>query len=121
MSKPMTLCVLLGGWYNSAMPVATYPHIEIRADGTAMIAGTATKVIQVVLDRLAHHWDADEIHRQHPHLSLAQIYAALAYYHDHELEMNRAIEQWVATEEEILASRPPSSVQAKLKALRARR
>ena len=28
-----------------------------------------------------------------PHLSLSQIYAALAYYHDHEAEMNAQIER----------------------------
>jgi uncharacterized protein (DUF433 family) len=66
--------------------------IEIRG-GVAMIAGTQTKVIEVALDRLAHHWDADEIRRQHPHLSLGQIYAALAYYYDHQAEMDAEIQR----------------------------
>jgi uncharacterized protein (DUF433 family) len=100
------------------MSTATYPHIELRADGTPYIAGTQTKVIQVVMDRLAHHWDADEIHRQHPHLTLAQIYAAFTYYHDHEQEMDEAIREWVATENALLASLPPNPALAKLRAIK---
>jgi hypothetical protein len=39
----------------------SYPHIELRADGKPWLVGTQIKVIEVALDRLAHHWDADEI------------------------------------------------------------
>ncbi len=98
----------------------TYPHIEISANGAAVIAGTRTKVVEVVLDRLAHHWDADEIHRQHPHLSLAQIYAALAYYHDNQDEIEREIDERLERVERIAAAQPPSVLQAKLRALRGR-
>ena len=96
------------------MITVAYPHIEVAADGVAMIAGTKTKVLEVVLDRLAHHWDADEIQRQHPYLSLAQIYAALAYYHDHEEEIDREIEKRLKHVERIATSQPPSVVRAKL-------
>ncbi len=75
------------------MATASYPHIEMTTDCVPMLAGTTTKVVEVALDRLAHHWDADEIQRQHPHLSLAQSHAALAYYYDHQAEMDRDIEQ----------------------------
>ena len=75
------------------MSVLAYAHVELSSDGVPFIEGTTTKVIEVALDRLAHHWDADEIQRQYPHLSLAQIYGALAYYCDHEVELNRDIEQ----------------------------
>ena len=85
-----------------------------------MIAGTRTKVVEVVLDRIAHHWDADEMQRQHPHLSLAQIYAALAYYHDHQDEIEREIDERLERVERIAAAQPPSVLQAKLRALRSR-
>lgn len=98
------------------MSAVAYPHIEISADGVAMIAGTRTKVVEVVLDRLAHHWDADEIQRQHPYLSLAQIYAALVYYHDHQDGIDREIEERLERAERFAASQPPSVVRAKLQA-----
>lgn len=42
-------------------------------------------------DHLAYGWRPEEIHWQQPHLSLAQIYAALAYYHDHRATMDAEI------------------------------
>jgi|SRR5882724_5250783 len=66
-------------------------HIELDEQGRPWIAGANTKVIEVVLDKLAYQWDPEEIHAQHPHLSLAQIYSALAYYYDHKEEMDQAI------------------------------
>lgn len=82
-----------------------------------MISGTKTKVIEVVLDRLAHSWDAEEIQRQHPHLSLAHIYSALAYYHDHEEELDRDIEARFLRGEAIRLSLGDSDLRRKLKAL----
>ena|SRR5437773_8085009 len=71
----------------------SYPHIEQRPGGKLWLIGTQTKVLEVALDRLAHHWDADEIQRQHPQLTLGQIHSCLAYYHDHQDEMDRLVEE----------------------------
>jgi uncharacterized protein (DUF433 family) len=43
----------------------------------AWIGGTKVKVAEVVLDQIAHGWSPEEIHLQHPNLSLAQVYGAL--------------------------------------------
>jgi uncharacterized protein (DUF433 family) len=99
------------------MTTVTYPHIEFSPEGAPYITGTQTKVIEVVLDRLAYHWDADEIHRQHSHLSLSQIYSALAYYYDHQAEMDREIEDQLRQAEQIKASLGESPVRLKLKAM----
>jgi uncharacterized protein (DUF433 family) len=74
------------------MATISYPHVEITDDGVPILAGTRTKVIEIALDRIAHHWDADEIQRQHPHLSLGQIYSALSYYYDHQTELDNDIQ-----------------------------
>ena len=50
-------------------------------------------VTQVALDKIAQGWDADEIHAQYPYLSLGQIHSALAYYYDHQEELDAEIEQ----------------------------
>jgi uncharacterized protein (DUF433 family) len=96
------------------MSAIAYPHVEILPNGTALLAGTRTKVIEIVLDRLAHHWDADEIQRQHPHLSLAQIYAALAYYHDHRGEMDRLIQMQLDEVERIRSAAGDSLLRQRL-------
>ena len=98
------------------MTTLSYPHIEFDAQGEPTLGGADTKVILIAIDRLAHHWDANEIQRQRPHLSLGQIYAALTYYYDHELEMNQQIAQRLAKEESILSQLPASRVRAKLHA-----
>ncbi len=66
-------------------------HIEIDDRGVAWIADANTKVIEVVLDRVAYGWSPEEIHFQHPTLSLAQIHAALTYYYDHQVELDAEI------------------------------
>lgn len=70
------------------MQTVTTTHIYLDEHGVAWITGANTKVIEVVLDKTAWGWSPEEIHEQHPHLSLAQIYAALAYYYDHQAELD---------------------------------
>jgi uncharacterized protein (DUF433 family) len=99
------------------MAAVGYPHIELRGPGVPYLAGTQTKVVEIALDRIAHHWDADEIHRQHPHLTLGQIYAALAYYSDHKEELDQQIEEQLRYVESSRGSSDDSRIRAKLRAL----
>src|SRR5262249_15917095 len=55
------------------------------------ISGTRVKVIEVALDKLAHGSSPEEMAFQYPHLSLAQIHAALAYYYEHQRELDADI------------------------------
>src|SRR5882762_11730701 len=72
---------------------AVASHIEIDDQGVAWIAGANTKVVEVVLDKMAYGWSPEEMHFQHPHLSLAQIHAALSYYYEHQAEVDADIER----------------------------
>src|SRR5215472_8916289 len=65
--------------------------IELDENGVAWISDTKVKVIEVAIDRLAHGSSPEEMHFQYPHLSLAQIYAALAYYYEHQGEFDAEI------------------------------
>jgi uncharacterized protein (DUF433 family) len=73
------------------MSTIAHPHINLDANGVAWIDDANVKVIEVVLDRLAYGWSPEEIHFQHPHLSLAQIHSALAYYYDHQSTLDADI------------------------------
>ena len=66
-------------------------HLDER--GVAWIAGTNTKVVEVVLDHVQDQ-SPEQIHREYPHLSLAQIRAALAYYAQHTQEVDILMQQW---------------------------
>ncbi len=74
------------------MSTVEYAHIAVNSENVPTIAGTQIKVVEVVLDHLAYDSDAEELQRQHPYLSLGQIYSALAYYYDHKDEIDSDIE-----------------------------
>src|SRR2546426_4103372 len=80
------------------MSMIAHPHIRLDDHGVAWIDDTNVKVIEVVLDRLAYGWSPEEVHFQHSGLSLAQIYAALGYYYDHQHEIDVQI---AAQEEDV--------------------
>lgn len=67
--------------------------IEIDEQGVPWISGANTKVIEVVLDKMAHGSSPEEMHVQYPHLSLSQIHAALSYYYEHQAELDADIER----------------------------
>jgi uncharacterized protein (DUF433 family) len=67
-------------------------HIWLDDRGIAWIDETNRKVLEVALDNLSHGWSAEEIHVQHRDLSLAQIHAALSYYHDHRTEIDEQVQ-----------------------------
>ena len=70
-------------------PVTT-SHIVLDDRGRAWVEGTNTKVIEIVMDRMTG-LSADQIHEQYPHLPLSKIHAALAYYYDHQAEIDAEI------------------------------
>src|SRR5690348_9819070 len=76
----------------TAVPI---PMDYICADerGIAYIAGTRMKVTQIAVETKALGYSPQDIQDAHPHLSLAQIHAALAYYYAHQAEVDAEIER----------------------------
>ena len=70
-----------------------YEHIYIDENGVPQIADANTKVIELVLDHIAYGWSPEELVHQHPHLTLGQVHSALAYYWDHQSELDLDIQQ----------------------------
>lgn len=75
------------------MSTTVTAHIEIDENGVAWIDDTQVKVIEVVIDKLVHGSSPEEMHFQYPHLSLAQIHAALAYYYDNQAALEAEIDR----------------------------
>ncbi len=92
-------------------------HIELDEQGRAWIVGANTKVIEVVCDKIAYGWSPEEMHFQHPHLSLAQIHAALSYYYDHKEEIDTEIAQQVKEYEKLRAQSENSPLRQKLRSM----
>jgi uncharacterized protein (DUF433 family) len=93
-----------------------YEHIVLDDAGVPRIAGTTMKVIELVLERAAYGWSPEELHFQHPYLSLGQIHSALAYYWDHQEELDQDIARRRARVEELRRTTPPVPLIARLKA-----
>ena len=99
-----------------ASPV--YPHIEKPADGPARLARVPrVRVSQIVADYLAHGWSPEEMCRQHPYLTLAEAHTAMAYYFDHQEEIDRELTAEFAKSEMDRASSPPSPFLLRMRAL----
>src|SRR5882757_1515425 len=99
------------------MQVETAMHIRLDDRAVAWIDQTNVKVVEVVLDKLAHGSSPEEMHFQYPHLSLSQIYAALAYYHDHQTQMDAQIERGARDYERLRAQAGETPLQKRLKEL----
>ncbi len=85
-----------------------YEHIVLDENGVPIIAGTNMKVIELVLEKMAYGWSPEELHLQHPYLTLGQIYSALAYYWDHREELDQDIERRLKRVDRIQKSIPTS-------------
>ncbi|MBI4675683.1 MAG: DUF433 domain-containing protein [Chloroflexi bacterium] len=93
-----------------------YEHLQIDATGVPFIAGTTMKVVELVMAQLAYGWSPEELHFQHPYLTLGQIHSALAYYWDHKAELDADIERRWQFAEESRRQAGPSPLSEKLRA-----
>lgn len=97
------------------MLATTYEHITIDQAGVAYIEGTRMKVVTLVLETTAYGWSADELHFQHPHLTLGQIHSALAYYWDNKEALDFEIENRMKRVIKIQSEQKPSALVERLK------
>jgi len=100
----------------SSIPVIT-EHIEITpgiCGGKPRISGHRIKVEDVVIWHERMGMSPDEIVDRYPTLTLSDVYAALAYYHDHLEEIRQQIREDETFASEMKA-KTPSILQQKLK------
>lgn len=95
-----------------------YEHIKLDEAQVPLIAGTHVKVIELVLDHLAYGWSPEELHFQHPHLTMGQIHSALAYYWDHKTALDQDIARRLQQVDQLQQSVPSSPLIERLKARR---
>jgi hypothetical protein len=103
------------------MPALDYPHIHKAAGEPARLDRfPRVRVAQIVADHLGYGWSAEEIVRQYPHLTPAEIHAALAYYFDHREEIDVELSDELTALDQT-AERPKSSLRKRLVAARRER
>ena len=92
-----------------------YNHIVLDPQGVPMIEGTSMKVKELVAERLAWGWSPEELYVNHPYLTLGQIYSALAYYADHQQEIDTAIQEDAELADKLRQRSAPSPLVERLK------
>jgi hypothetical protein len=94
-----------------------YSHIErIGAQPPHLRRMPRVRVAQIVTDYLAYGWSVNEMCRQHSYLSLAEAHAAMAYYFDHQEELDAEIRKEVQEAASALANAPHSPFMVRMKA-----
>lgn len=93
-----------------------YEHIVLNKNGIPIIAGTTMKVVELVTAHIAYGWSAEELHFQFPVLILGQIHPALAYYWDHQRDLDDDIARSLAVVEEHQRTAPPLPLRERLRA-----
>ncbi len=102
--------------YAERLVETRYEHIVLNEDDVPSIAGTTTKVVELLVEQQAYGWSPEELHFQHPYLTLGQIHSALAYYWDHREELDRDIQQRLKRVTELRRAAHPSPLAARLRA-----
>ena len=98
-----------------ALTATGYEHIVLDERGVPRIAGTQLRAIDLVEAKLANGWTPEELHDQHPELTLGQIYSALAYYSDHQDELDAAIATRRREVEQLQQQMSPSLIVERLR------
>lgn len=93
-----------------------YEHVALNDQGAPVIVGTNMKVKELAAERLAWGWSPEELLINHPYLTMGQIFSALAYYSDHQPEMDKEIETDVKFVNELRKKTKPPPLITRLKA-----
>jgi uncharacterized protein (DUF433 family) len=93
-----------------------YKYIELDEQQIPFIAGTTMKVIELVEAQRAYGWSPEEMHLQHRYLTMAQIHSALAYYWDHQQELDADLERRFQYAETLRRETGESALARKLRA-----
>ncbi len=92
-----------------------YEHIVTDDTGVPYIHGTTMKVVELVGAHQTNGWSAEELHFQYPYLSLGQIYSALAYYWDHQTELDLDMRQRQINAQNLRRQTPVAPLVTRLK------
>ena len=93
-----------------------YEYIVLSQNQVACIAGTNTKVVELIVEIRAYGWSPKGLHFQHPYLTLGQIHSALAYYWDHQDELDQDLERRLQHVDHMRQTAGPTPLEEHLKA-----
>jgi uncharacterized protein (DUF433 family) len=93
-----------------------YKHIQLDERNVPTLAGTTMKVVELILPVKAYEWTPEDLYEQHPYLTMGQIHSALAYYWDHQEQLDADLEKRYQFAEKLRQEATESPIIEKLKA-----
>lgn len=102
---------LLESSHNRTAPTPEPTFVEQDERGVPVVAGTGIKVAHLAALKRAYNLSPEQLQEQLPQLSLAQVYGALAFYLQHQAEIDADLahrEERVAQWEQEGRPRQPS-------------
>ena len=94
-----------------------YPHIVKENGAAARLENhPRTRVAMIVMDYLARGLGPEDIVHHYPYLKLAEVHAAMAYYHDHREELDAEIQAELDQLENDTGANSRSPIWLKMKA-----
>jgi uncharacterized protein (DUF433 family) len=91
---------------SASLTKTNHPYI-VRSheicDGSPVLEGTRTRVIDIVIEYTMLGRSPDEIVDAHPHLDLAKVHDALSYYYEHREELDAEIRTRIQDIDELKA------------------
>ncbi len=93
-----------------------YKHIQLDERNVPTITGTTIKVVEIIVPIKTYGWTPENLHEQHPYLTMGQIHSALAYYWDHQEELDADMEQRYQFTEKLRREASESPIVEKLRA-----
>jgi Protein of unknown function (DUF433) len=97
--------------------ISVYPHIvKNNGEPARLESHPRTRVAMLVMDYLARGLGPEDMVRHYPYLKLAEVHAAMAYYHDHEQEIHTEIQAELEQLQEEARTQGPPPLWLRLKA-----
>lgn len=96
-----------------------YRYIQLDDRQVPSIEGTSMKVVELITSVKAYGWSPEQLLENYPHLTLSKIHSALAYYWDHQTEIDATLVQreQYAAELEIAANQSPFATRLRTQGL----
>lgn len=99
-----------------AETTVNYAHIiKPNGDSARLRRLPRIRVAMIVESYLAHGYSPQEMCRQFPHLRLSEAYSAMAYYFDHQPEIDDEIAAGLKAYQDAASKAPPSPFRARLR------
>ncbi len=90
-------------------------RIHVDPEKGPRIAGTRIKVVDIAIVGAREGRTPHDVAVAFPHLSLAQIHAALSYYYEHKAEIDAAIERTLTELDRLKSESEPSPFELRMR------